>query len=120
MVSVNRKPAAVWGSDVMAGDATAFSGKFRWLSPLPIALLITACSQAPVRTDVSPELAAQRQTFNTRCSGCHALPAARRHNYEEWQILLGVMEQRMKERGMSALSAQDRAAILAYLKRNGR
>lgn len=104
----------------MTNIMTTLLGHTRRLTPVLTALFVTACSHAPVSTDTSPELAAQAQLFKTRCSTCHALPSPRRHNYEEWQILLGVMEQRMQERGMNGFSEQDRASILAYLKREGR
>ena len=85
---------------------------------LPVMALIAACSINAVT--VTPEQAAQAQVFNTRCSVCHALPAAKRYNYAQWRDLLGIMEQRMQERGLAGLGERDRNAILAYLKRNGR
>jgi cytochrome c5 len=120
MASAKQKPVAASGSDFMASDTIAL---FRQTCRLALALtatLVTACSHTPANTDTSPELAAQAQIFNTRCSACHATPAPRRHNYEEWRILLGIMEQRMQERGMNTLSERDRTAIMAYLKRTGR
>jgi cytochrome c5 len=104
----------------MASDTAAFFGQPCRLALVLTALLVAACSHTPANTDTSPELAAQTQIFSAHCGACHATPAPRRHNYEEWQLLLGVMEQRMQERGMNALSEQDRTAILAYLKRTGR
>jgi len=90
------------------------------LALLSALLLLTACAPTAVNKEATSQDTAQVQAFNTHCSACHALPAPKRHRFEEWQLLLGVMEQRMSERGMTALSEQDRDAILAYLKRHGR
>ena len=60
------------------------------------------------------------QTFVSRCSACHAVPHPGRHDYQSWLYLVAVMEQRMAERGMLPLSAEDREVILAYLQENAR
>ena len=63
---------------------------------------------------------AAAQTFVIRCSACHAIPHPGRHTYQGWLHLVLIMEQRMAERGMAPLTAEDRAVILAYLQENAR
>jgi len=60
------------------------------------------------------------RVFVSRCSTCHDTPHPRRHDYATWRYLVGLMEQRMAERGVAPLTDAERSAILAYLKDNGR
>jgi len=60
------------------------------------------------------------QTFVSRCGVCHAVPHPGRLDYQGWVSLLPLMEQRMAERGMMPLTAEDRQLILAYLQENAR
>jgi hypothetical protein len=60
------------------------------------------------------------RVFVYRCSQCHDTPHPRRHDYAGWKHLIGLMEQRMTERGMMPLTDSERTAILSYLKDNSR
>jgi hypothetical protein len=85
--------------------------------PAILATLLTgACSTVP------PGNSSDRptQTFTAYCSACHDLPHPKRHTYTQWQVLIPVMEQRMKERGMAPLDERQRRDILAYLKQHAR
>jgi cytochrome c5 len=84
---------------------------------LPLALS-AGCATRPA--DNSAAMTPEAQTFNTRCSTCHALPHPKRHSYAEWQTLVAAMERRMQERGVPPLDDRQRRDILAYLERNGR
>lgn len=80
-----------------------------------LATVATGCA-APGTGDQTPEA----QAYAAHCSACHALPHPKRHSYPEWQTLVAVMEQRMRERGMQPLDEQQRSEILAYLRHNSR
>jgi len=58
--------------------------------------------------------------YQTRCGACHGLPHPHRHTFAHWGHLLALMEVRIKGCGMDPLNADDRDAILAYLKNNAR
>lgn len=60
------------------------------------------------------------QTYVSRCSICHALPYPGRLSYQGWLTIVPLMEQRMTERGMMPLTAEDRRLILTYLQENAR
>lgn len=83
-----------------------------------LAAVATGCAipGAGDHADLTPEA----QAYAAHCSACHALPHPKRHSYPEWQTLVAVMEQRMRERGIPPLDKQQRGAILAYLEHNSR
>ena len=84
--------------------------------------MLAGCSTAgrPGGTSLPDMDSAAAQTFVNRCSTCHAIPHPGRHTYQGWLHLVPIMEQRMAERGMAALTAEDREVILAYLQENAR
>jgi len=85
---------------------------------IALAALSVGCAAPPAQDGIAPT--AKAQAFSAHCSTCHALPHPRRHSYPEWQTLVAVMEQRMRERGMGPLDDRQRRDILAYLKDHGR
>lgn len=86
--------------------------------PALLAVLAAGCATSPA--DDGGTASTGAQAFSTYCSVCHALPHPKRHSYAEWQTLVGVMQQRMRERGMQPLDEQQRSEILAWLKHNSR
>lgn len=54
------------------------------------------------------------------CSNCHALPDPASHTASEWPAVLERMEINMKNMGFGGLPAEQKTAILSYLKENGR
>lgn len=58
--------------------------------------------------------------FAEKCNACHALPHPKRLTAEQWRHILGVMEQRIHERGMPALTTEERKSILEYLQQHSR
>jgi hypothetical protein len=89
---------------------------------LAVALASSACTTtagdpvARLPGATTPEA----QVYISRCAACHAVPHPRRHAYRDWQVLVAVMEERMRERGHPALDDGERAAILGYLRTNAR
>ena len=57
--------------------------------------------------------------YAARCSACHALPHPKRLDWPRWRHMLGVMKQRMNERGMRMRDEEWRR-IAAYLKSHAR
>ena len=74
-------------------------------------LAITACSTSQLPAPRSEGAA----LYRARCGGCHALAHPRRHTAEGWAQMMDLMEQRMRERGMPALSDDERRIIMGYL-----
>ncbi len=67
--------------------------------------------------------AAQSQAallFADKCGVCHAIPHPARHRAEEWPHYVALMEQRMAERNIVALSDMQRALIMEYLSEHSR
>jgi len=62
----------------------------------------------------------QAKVYAARCSVCHALPHPKRLDWEHWRHMLDVMDTRMAQRGMPALSDEDRRMISAYLEHHAR
>ncbi len=54
------------------------------------------------------------------CGRCHALAHPHRNTYTQWEHLVGLMERRMAERGITPMTAEEKSLILGYLKRNSR
>jgi mono/diheme cytochrome c family protein len=95
----------------------------RFASIAAVSCLLAACAGGESRTagPSIPEAGSPgAQAFASRCSLCHAAPHPARHEYSGWLYLVPLMEQRMAERGVNALSEQERALILAYLKEHSR
>ncbi len=58
--------------------------------------------------------------FANKCSVCHAMPYPERLDWPHWRHMLGVMKQRMDERGIAEPSNAEWRQIAAYLKKNAR
>ncbi len=79
---------------------------------------LIGCASSPTPIPNAGSVAAN--LYAEKCSACHAVPHPKRNNASEWQHLLTLMEQRMNERGMDALTNEQRKTILAYLQTNAR
>jgi len=69
--------------------------------------------------DIPAADSAGARLYAKRCSTCHALAHPKRLDWAHWQSMLGVMEQRMDEKGMR-MDKADWQEIAAYLKRYAR
>jgi len=58
--------------------------------------------------------------FAARCSTCHALPHPKRLDWQHWRHMLGLMKQRMDERGVAEPSKEEWRRIASYLKAHAR
>lgn len=94
----------------------------RLIFPVCLVATLAGCSTAGMSGGTSlPDMdSPAAQIFVSRCSACHAVPHPGRHSYQGWLYLVPVMEQRMAERGMAPLGAEDREVILTYLQANAR
>ena len=64
-----------------------------------------------------PDLdSADGRIYRQHYSGCHGVPDPRFRSFEEWQRVLPDMERRISEKGLPAISIQEREAILKYLR----
>ena len=81
-------------------------------------MLIAGCA-----SNGTPIPAPQSQAallFADKCGQCHAVPHPARHSADDWPHYVALMEQRMFERNITALSDAERQSILAYLSEYGR
>ncbi len=92
--------------------------KYKIFLILIISTWFTGCASGPTPIPDAESKAAQ--LYANKCGGCHAVPHPKRNTKTEWHHLLSLMEQRIKERGMTALSDNERETLLAYLQRNAR
>lgn len=78
----------------------------------------TGCATGP--TPIPEPQSAAAQLYIAKCGACHALPHPKRNNYQEWQHLLTLMQQRMRERGMPVLTEEEQEILSGYLQRHAR
>ncbi len=83
-----------------------------------IAMAAAGCVTAP--TPIPEPDSAAAQLYTSKCGACHALPHPKRNSYPEWQHLLTLMQRRMAERGMPALTREEEKTLLEYLQRHAR
>jgi cytochrome c5 len=88
-----------------------------WLS-IPLLILLAGCAGGP--TPIPDPDSAAAQLYTDKCSACHALPHPKRHTLAEWQSTFTLMEQRIAERGLPAISADEKQILLGYLKEHAR
>jgi hypothetical protein len=65
------------------------------------------------------EGSSQLQLVKQKCTPCHGLPHPKRHTANEWDYLLVLMMERMKERQIPYTS-EEMKQIKSYLHRNAR
>jgi len=107
--------------------ATTLAPPRCWLGSIVSALIIlfiVSCANFAPPPAVSPALIANarpdhvdagqlqngRRLFVSRCLECHTLPPARKYKREQWPHLVSRMS------GRANLSAEEEAAIVAYLR----
>lgn len=62
-----------------------------------------------------------KELFELRCGGmCHQLPDPEMLKVKQWRMILGVMQQRMKQKGIEPLTDEELETIFGYLKENAR
>ena len=90
-----------------------------WLPATMVVMTLWLAACAGMTRVPEPE-SPQALVYQANCSACHGLPHPHRHTFAQWQHLLVLMEARIRERGMTPLSPDDRETILHYLKKNAR
>jgi len=83
-------------------------------------ILLTASGCAGLTTPIPDPQSTGAQLFSEKCGVCHALPHPQRHTGAQWQHIVVLMERRIDERGLTALTTAEREAILKYLQQHGR
>lgn len=72
----------------------------------------------------NPLLAAEsgegQKLFQTMCSRCHKLPQPGKRTPAQWEIIIGVMQQIMSQRGKATLTDSQKQQLLLYLENNSR
>lgn len=82
---------------------------------LIIALILLNLSATSLEADEGNEL------FNLRCGGfCHQLPEPTMLKAKQWRMIMTVMQERMKQKGIDQLTDEEFEKIFAYLKDNAR
>ncbi len=98
---------------------------FVWCLKVTVRLLIVAVAMllAGCATTGTPIPLPQSQAallFADKCGECHAVPHPARHSADEWPHYVVLMERRMAERNVTALSDAERQLIVRYLSEHGR
>lgn len=83
-----------------------------------VGLSLVGCASVP--TPIPDAGSSAGMLFTEKCGVCHAVPHPKRNTATEWQHLLTLMERRMAERSMVALSATERVSLLDYLQNHAR
>jgi len=78
----------------------------------------TGCATGP--TPIPDASSAGAQLYISKCGVCHSIPHPKRNSYPEWQHLLELMQQRMAEQKMPALTGGEKKVILGYLQHHAR
>jgi len=81
-----------------------------------LASAVTSYAATPIPDADSP----QAKVYAEKCSVCHVLPHPKRLHFAQWQHMLTLMDQRMKERHVPLPSEEERQAIEDYLKTHAR
>ena len=82
------------------------------------AVVIAGCAAQPTPIPESNSVAGQ--LYRSRCGACHAVPHPKRHDYDQWEHMVRVMEKQAQHREIAPPSDEERATILDYLKRHAR
>jgi len=83
-------------------------------------ILLLIASSSAWAVDIPDADSAGGQLFTASCSACHALPHPKRLDWPHWRHMLGLMQQRMAERGVPELSRDEWRRIADYLKSHAR
>jgi len=83
-------------------------------------ILLLIASSSAWAMDIPNADSAGGKLFAARCSTCHALPHPQRLDWPHWRHMLGLMQQRMAERGAPEPSREEWRQIADYLKTHAR
>lgn len=80
--------------------------------------VVFGCAGRP--TPIPDAESQDAKLYAAKCAPCHSLPHPKRHTYEQWEHMMGVMEKQMEHRKMPPLTTEEKAAVLRYLKGHSR
>ncbi|MEE9614262.1 MAG: cytochrome C [Thermodesulfobacteriota bacterium] len=83
-----------------------------------ILVVVAACAGAP--TPLPDEGSEAAGLYAAKCGLCHSLAHPARHTAHQWERMVEVMEGVMADKGMAALTEEERVVILGYLKEHAR
>ncbi|MDH3973074.1 MAG: diheme cytochrome c [Deltaproteobacteria bacterium] len=82
----------------------------------PFVLLLILLSTSPVYAEDEG-----KELFTIRCAGfCHQLPEPSMLKAKQWRMIMTVMQDRMKQKGIDQLTEAEFEKIFSYLKKNSR
>jgi len=90
----------------------------KYVAVVIVALIMAGCAAIPTLLPDAQSAAAS--LYTEKCGACHSVPHPQRNTAAEWMHLLAVMDQRSEERGMTALSPQEKKDIEDYLVHHAR
>ena len=96
------------------GDEYSMKG----LLLLSLLALISGCAGAA--TPIPDMESSDAMLYSSRCGMCHSVPHPKRLYFEQWELMLNVMEKQMEHRKMRPLSPDEKSTILRYLKKHAR
>jgi hypothetical protein len=102
-------PPNCWLGSLVLALITLFIVSCANFSPPPAVSLALIANARPDHVDAG-QLQNGRRLFVSRCLECHTLPPARNYKREQWPHLVSRMS------GRANLSAEEEAAIVAYLR----
>ena len=77
-------------------------------------ILLISINVLPAQSEENDE---GKEIFNFRCGDvCHQLPEPAMLKANQWRIILNVMQQRMKQKGMEPLTKEELEKVFDYLK----
>lgn len=92
--------------------------RHRFLPATLTMALLTGC--AGTMTPIPEPGSKAARTYTDHCQACHALPHPARLTARQWDHMLAIMQQRMRERGLPPLDEPTFATIQGYLHRHAR
>jgi len=86
--------------------------------PAVLVLLFAVVDIAGCSQPLPEQNTAAEQLYAKRCGGCHRAYGPGSLSAAMWEVQVQVMEAKMHQYGVPALTDQERATILSYLTRN--
>jgi len=85
-----------------------------------ILMLVLSVTPSAWSAEIPDADSAAARLFAQKCNVCHAMPYPERLDWPHWRHMLGVMRQRMHERGVAEPSKEEWRQIAGYLKSHAR
>lgn len=90
------------------------------MKAITLSLILLFLTTLPLSAEEN-EKGKAKEMFELRCKDmCHQLPEPKMLKAKQWRMILGVMQLRMKQKGIEPLSDEEFEIIFGYLKNNAR